>query len=61
MDTKKEKDEHIERLYHMKEDSKDSINDLKIAMNGNCDTGISAALQFDCHTLCVVVDKAGQR
>ncbi len=47
MSKNREKDEHIERLYHMKEDSKDSINDLKIAMNGNCDTGIIDELESE--------------
>ncbi|MHC4075111.1 MAG: metal-dependent transcriptional regulator [Planctomycetota bacterium] len=47
MNTKKEKDEHIERLYHMKEDGKDSVADLKVAMNGNCDMSIIDELESE--------------
>jgi len=37
---KQEKDEHIERLYNMKENQTDSIDVLKNAMNGNYDAAI---------------------
>jgi DtxR family Mn-dependent transcriptional regulator len=37
---KQEKDEHIEQLYYMKEDSDDSIEALKTAMNGKLDSAI---------------------
>jgi DtxR family Mn-dependent transcriptional regulator len=37
---KQEKDEHIERLYNMKEKQADSIDVLKNAMNGNYDVAI---------------------
>ncbi|MFC1675479.1 metal-dependent transcriptional regulator [Planctomycetota bacterium] len=37
MNKKREKDEHIERLYYMKEDQTDSVDTLKTAMNGNMD------------------------
>ncbi len=37
---KREKDEHIERLYYMKEDGKNSINELKSTMSGNFDAAI---------------------
>ncbi|MHC4123329.1 MAG: metal-dependent transcriptional regulator [Planctomycetota bacterium] len=47
MNRKREKDEHIERLYYMKEDNKDSINDLKIAMNGNCNMNIIDELESE--------------
>jgi DtxR family Mn-dependent transcriptional regulator len=47
MNTKREKDEHIERLYHMKEDDKDSVADLKVAMNGNCDMSIIDELESE--------------
>ena len=40
MNHKMEKDEHIERLYCMKEIGMDSINDLKNAMDGNYDPAI---------------------
>ena len=40
MNTKKEKDEHIERLYYMKEENKDSIAALKNAMNENYNAAI---------------------
>ncbi len=40
MNHKMEKDEYIERLYNMKEHRKDSINDLKNAINGNFDVAI---------------------
>ena len=40
MNKKREKDEHIERLYYMKEDRDDSIEALKTAMNGNMDSSI---------------------
>jgi len=40
MNTKREKDEHIERLYYMKEDQDDSIETLKKAMNGKLNSGI---------------------
>jgi DtxR family Mn-dependent transcriptional regulator len=47
MNTKKEKDEHIERLYYMKENNKDSLADLKVAMNGNCDMNIIDELEAE--------------
>ncbi len=37
MNHKREKDEHIERLYYMKEAGKNSINEFKIAMCGSYD------------------------
>ena len=37
---KQEKDEHIERLYNMKENQTDSMDVLKNAMNGNYDAAI---------------------
>jgi len=37
---KQEKDEHIERLYYMKEDQTDSIDALKSAMNENYDATV---------------------
>ena len=40
MNKKREKDEHIERLYYMKEESTDSMDDLKNAMNSNFDAAI---------------------
>ena len=40
MNHKQKKDEHIERLYYMKEDHVDSIDALKNAMNGNYDDAI---------------------
>ena len=40
MNKKQEKDEHIERLYNMKENQADSIDVLKNAMNGNYDAAI---------------------
>ena len=40
MNKKQEKDEHIERLYNMKENQTDSIDVLKNAMNGNYDAAI---------------------
>ena len=40
MNHKQEKDEHIERLYYMKEDQADSIENLKKAMNGKLDSDI---------------------
>ncbi|MHC4762862.1 MAG: metal-dependent transcriptional regulator [Planctomycetota bacterium] len=47
MTAKKEKDEYIERLYYMKENNKDSITDLKVAMNGNCDMNIIDELESE--------------
>ncbi len=40
MNHKREKDEHIERLYYMKEKETDSTDALKTAMNGNMDFGL---------------------
>ena len=40
MNHKREKDEHIERLYYMKEEGADSTEALKTAMNGNMDFGL---------------------
>ena len=40
MNHKREKDEHIERLYYMMEDGTDSIDVLKNAMNNNFDADI---------------------
>jgi len=40
MNHKREKDEHIERLYYMEEDQADSIDALKTAMNENYDAGV---------------------
>ncbi len=40
MNKKQEKDEHIERLYNMKENQTDSIDVLKKAMNEGYDTAI---------------------
>ena len=37
---KREKDEHIERLYYMKEAGKNSINEFKIAMSGSFDAAV---------------------
>ena len=37
MNHKMEKDEYIERLFYLKEDGKNSINELKIAMYGSFD------------------------
>jgi len=44
---KREKDEHIERLYHMKEDHVDSVDTLKTAMNGNYDAAITDELSSE--------------
>jgi len=40
MNQKREKDEHIERLYYMKEDNADSVETLKGAMNKSYDVTI---------------------
>ena len=40
MNRKREKDEHIERLYYMKEEGADSTEALKTAMNGNMDSAV---------------------
>ena len=40
MNKKREKDEHLERLYYMKEQGSDSIETLVTSMNGNCDFAI---------------------
>ena len=40
MNRKREKDEHIEQLYYMKEDSTDSMAALKSTMNENYDATI---------------------
>ena len=40
MNRKRKKDEHLERLWCMKEDGNDSINELKSAMSGNFDAAI---------------------
>ncbi|MHC4459183.1 MAG: iron dependent repressor, metal binding and dimerization domain protein, partial [Planctomycetota bacterium] len=40
MNRKREKDEHIERLYYMKEDGTDSMAALKSTMNENYDAAI---------------------
>ena len=37
---KREKDEHVERLYYMEEDKADSIDALKTDMNGNYDSNV---------------------
>ncbi|MHC4103426.1 MAG: metal-dependent transcriptional regulator [Planctomycetota bacterium] len=40
MNNTQAKDEHIEQLYYMKEEQKDSISELENAMNGSCDSTI---------------------
>ena len=40
MNKKREQDEHIERLYYMKEEGTDTIEALVTAMNGNYDSAI---------------------
>lgn len=47
MNRKREKDEHIERLYYMKEDGKDSMAALKSTMNENYDAAIIDELSFE--------------
>lgn len=44
---KRETDEHIERLYHMNEDKVDSVEALKIAMNGDYNDSIIDKLAFE--------------
>lgn len=40
MNRKRERDEHLEQLYYMKEEGSDSIEALVTAMNGNYDSAI---------------------
>jgi len=47
MNHKREKDEHIERLYYMKEDKSDSIDLLKSAMNENYDAAVIDGLSSE--------------
>ena len=47
MDHKREKDEHIEELYYKKEESADSMDALKNAMNSNFDVAIVDELSDD--------------
>jgi len=47
MKKKMEKDEHIERLYYMKEEGTDLIDALKNAMNSNFDAAIVDELSVD--------------
>jgi DtxR family Mn-dependent transcriptional regulator len=47
MNRKREKDEHIEQLYYMKEDGTDSMVALKSNMNENYDTAIIDELSSD--------------
>jgi DtxR family Mn-dependent transcriptional regulator len=47
MNRKREKDEHIEQLYYMKEDGTDSMVALKSTMNENYDTAIIDELSSD--------------
>ncbi|MHC4315617.1 MAG: iron dependent repressor, metal binding and dimerization domain protein [Planctomycetota bacterium] len=44
MNRKREKDEHIEQLYYMKEEGKVSINDLKSALDTGYDEDITNEL-----------------
>ncbi len=44
---KREKDEHVERLYYMKEDGTDTVDALQIAMNGNYDAAVVNDLVSD--------------
>jgi len=43
---KREKDEHIERLYYMKEEGADLMDALKNAMNSNFDAAIVVELSW---------------
>jgi DtxR family Mn-dependent transcriptional regulator len=47
MNRKREKDEHIEQLYYMKEDGTDSMAALKSTMNEHYDTAIIDELSSD--------------
>ena len=47
MNRKREKDEHVERLYYMKEEGTDSMDALKSAMNENFDAAIIDELSSD--------------
>ena len=47
MNRKREKDEHIEQLYYMKEDGTNSIAALKNAMNEHYDTLIIDELALE--------------
>jgi len=47
MNRKTEKDEHIERLYYMKEEGTDSMDALKSAMSENFDAAIIDELSSD--------------
>ena len=47
MNKKREKDEHVERLYYMKEDSTDSMDTFKNAMDSNFDAAIVDGLSAD--------------
>jgi DtxR family Mn-dependent transcriptional regulator len=47
MSRKREKDEHIERLYYMKEEGTDSMDTLKSAMNENFDAAVIDELSSD--------------
>ncbi|NQT02581.1 MAG: hypothetical protein HQ580_11195, partial [Planctomycetes bacterium] len=47
MSRKREKDEHIEQLYYMKEDGTNSIDALKNAMNENYDAAIIDELSLE--------------
>ncbi len=47
MSEKREKDEHLERLWYMKEEGKVSIDGLKSTMSGNFDPDIINELSFE--------------
>ncbi len=47
MNRKREKDEHVERLYYMKEEGTDSMDALKSAMSENFDAAIIDELSSD--------------
>jgi len=47
MNHKRVKDEHIERLYYMKEEQKDSVDALNVAMGEGFDAGIIEELDAD--------------
>ena len=53
---KREKDEYIERLYYMKEDGKNSINELKSTMSGNFDAAINDELLSEDITLATLTE-----
>ena len=47
MTDKKERDEYLERLWHMKEDGMDSLDDLLTGLNGSLDTDVIDELFSD--------------